>query len=1357
MTGLLASDYKAGDPVIGDDPRGYAAAPHKVVDDLIERRASFGAEDIARELMKVARAPDTFARLFREAMDHPDLIALAEGDEDGRGRVYTTKTHLQLELKVMDRAVKLAFARHGCGNQLDAGLLRGLVQERGLSDEQADALRLTAGAQRLSIISGRSGSGKTCMAGVLADAHTRQGYRVLGVSPTGRGVDNLRAEGAVRALTLKGLEAAVKDGKIALDAKSVILLDEAGQIGAQTANGFLEMIEGTGAKLIAFLDTDQPGPLEASPVFRTLEARIGSVDLGSGRRQRDPDLAAELRGLGDHAGADEAIAKLDARGVFKAGQGRARAIDKLAEAYVRDRAEDKIVLAHTRRDVAALNTAIRKRLDHWFPERLADAPATAREGSVDALRSGDRIVLSAWYKEPNVGLKPNVGPKPNADRKSGAGFNSWLRPGTEALVEQRTESHVVLRIGSGDEARLLKLKVEKPTGAQTNAAEASRQPFRYRFSFADTIHGAKGRGFDSVHMLASPGLTRRLLHTGSSLCQSALNIVVPVSKDQMIPAVTAIARREDTPRSALDYGFDASAHAREVIRANRAGDRPAPTALMDGLNRTLGWVADSLDGGVQGVRETAPALRRFDTLRQGVVAELMAAGKSAASQSFTLEDRQMLETRVDALVLARDWKRFLGQGWAVRAFEAETERNAIPGVARDDQMVDRVLKRGVAMAEATGEDDMRDWFARAQRNVAAEIAAQKTAYTKSQAAAAPAQQSHPSASAPKEVVVPAQSRDYRGMALQLAAAISTHIPRADPVHRFDQVECLEEMLCKADTGRVPNPDAARRNSVLPHPDTDDEVIGNIRYTSWTTPETHSLSIAVERVLAQGPLRDRAEVLAERADVLRHLETPQDPMQAAKDIVPRLKVFTHDEIVALHEPDAPWPGSLPPRMELERAVISRRLRDYRAEIRMENQKEAAMTKDEILKDLILGDVQSETLKAMKAAFDVKELAALSNPEIEVPDSLSGLDPAMRKMIADNLRKAVERAQKSETGGAGQTAPIALPRIEMPPEPKLDPEETKLRDLTLSLRSVLTQHIDQRRLLPPDVRRQRWQNPLGRGAGEQAPDVEPLENRVRALIDVDSAEAIAVREPEDLAREIAVARMKNEVARATFRDMAPDMPHLSKTRIAQLADRVFYNGMDDLQARNRLGPRRPGYIARVEEQIDEKLSSDPPVPTAFDRAVADILSRDTRDPITVDRQGRHSREPDLVDLLREALEHGVPEEAGRLRARRAEMINDLRDEKHGKNPRAQVKDLFAVFSHTEIEALMKGGKGPLPETLPDLDPANRSQIAKSMLKLLSRIKGPLEAAPAMTQAQSLFKKRALSPGLHVDKGPSTGPDL
>ena len=121
VSGLLAADYIHGDPILrgGHDGaaggRGvqYAQDPRRVIDDLIRRRSVFRADDVAGALSRQVAEPETFLRLFREAMSHRDLVVLAEDGGDGLGRVYSTGEQLRGELAAVDLGTRLALGGGG--------------------------------------------------------------------------------------------------------------------------------------------------------------------------------------------------------------------------------------------------------------------------------------------------------------------------------------------------------------------------------------------------------------------------------------------------------------------------------------------------------------------------------------------------------------------------------------------------------------------------------------------------------------------------------------------------------------------------------------------------------------------------------------------------------------------------------------------------------------------------------------------------------------------------------------------------------------------------------------------------------------------------------------------------------------------------------------------------------------------------------------------------------------------------------------------------------------------------------------------------------------------------------------------
>ncbi|MYI69564.1 MAG: AAA family ATPase, partial [Boseongicola sp. SB0673_bin_14] len=81
--GLLSADRAEGDPVHTPQPAGrddFTAAPKDAIDTLVARHGVIRAEELAAALSAPLADPETFLRVFDEAIRHPDLVALPGGD-----------------------------------------------------------------------------------------------------------------------------------------------------------------------------------------------------------------------------------------------------------------------------------------------------------------------------------------------------------------------------------------------------------------------------------------------------------------------------------------------------------------------------------------------------------------------------------------------------------------------------------------------------------------------------------------------------------------------------------------------------------------------------------------------------------------------------------------------------------------------------------------------------------------------------------------------------------------------------------------------------------------------------------------------------------------------------------------------------------------------------------------------------------------------------------------------------------------------------------------------------------------------------------------------------------------------------
>ena len=695
VTGLMAA---GGDGLDQDsdrdrDPEGLAKDPGRAIDVILRRSSVFRAEDVAGQLARVSRRdPDTFLRLFREAMDRPDLVLLAEDDGRGGGRVWTTEARLETELGAVDRGIRLALGPAPPGAPEPVRLAPDFGRQRGLSPTQEAAVRSATRQGRLRLVAGGAGSGKSSVAAMVADVHAEAGWQVLGTAPTGSGVDGLReaglgwrrpgadGRGGMRAMTLHGLEREMDAGRIRLDARTLVVVDDAGRIGADRAARLLERVEGSGAKLVAFLDDGAHAPMEAGPVFRALRTRLGASRLDDSFRwsPRRAIVMGELLRGGEEGHA--AIEALQEDGCLVAAGDRRRAVAEIAKAYAADESWDKVAVAWSRKDVDALNAAIRMRLDKADPERRefqADA-----EGPLAGLRPGDRIRFTSW-----------------TPRESGVPKEHRFLAGETAEFRGR------------DGGGRAMFRVQGRDGTMRDAAlPGGTEIPDWRFGFAGTIARQTGRVTDSVHMLAAPGMSRQLLATGARLHREDLRIVAPVAEDGLQRAMGRIVDRDATPESVLDHGFDPALGAREAMHG-RAVEIEAPPAPSGGITGALARLRE-----IARLGDPVPQAEPLRGLEGEVMAEVIGASVLRSGSAPEGRDRLALESHVTALADPRDWRRMLTHVPSGTVREADALAVEIAGTVPGDPSdrraptAARVLARGALTARALGEDTVAELF-----------------------------------------------------------------------------------------------------------------------------------------------------------------------------------------------------------------------------------------------------------------------------------------------------------------------------------------------------------------------------------------------------------------------------------------------------------------------------------------------------------------------------------------------------------------------------------------------------------------------------------------------------------------------
>jgi len=253
------------------------------------------------ERASVAQDRRLLAEGYRHSLGHrsvslDDITSAFEADErlihvtDAGRRMTTTKAVLREEQHMVN------LARQGMGK------LRPLCAEAPkltLEGQQADAIKhVLTTTNRVSIIRGAAGSGKTTLMKEAIDQMEKAGKTVTVVAPTAqasRGV--LREEGFDKAETVSLL---LSDPKRQAALKGQVLwVDEAGLLGNADMTALLELANTQNARLILGGDTRQHSAVVRGDALRILNtvAGIKTAEVNKIYRQRDTDYRAAVEDL----------------------------------------------------------------------------------------------------------------------------------------------------------------------------------------------------------------------------------------------------------------------------------------------------------------------------------------------------------------------------------------------------------------------------------------------------------------------------------------------------------------------------------------------------------------------------------------------------------------------------------------------------------------------------------------------------------------------------------------------------------------------------------------------------------------------------------------------------------------------------------------------------------------------------------------------------------------------------------------------------------------------------------------------------------------------------------------------------
>ena len=218
----------------------------------------------------------TVERIF----SNKNVICLGENEQ--HEPAYTTRNQFTQESALLKNLEEM-HARQGHIFNVDRELY---LEKTTLNEEQKQAFEFLASGGDVACIIGRPGVGKSYMLAPVNDFYQAQGCRVLGASLSGKVAKQLQTDAGIESSTIASLTARLLSGRLALTAKDILIIDEAGMVDFANLSFLVNKAREASAKLILVGDPDQLKPIKKGAIFKGIAARIGSFSMIDIKRQR---------------------------------------------------------------------------------------------------------------------------------------------------------------------------------------------------------------------------------------------------------------------------------------------------------------------------------------------------------------------------------------------------------------------------------------------------------------------------------------------------------------------------------------------------------------------------------------------------------------------------------------------------------------------------------------------------------------------------------------------------------------------------------------------------------------------------------------------------------------------------------------------------------------------------------------------------------------------------------------------------------------------------------------------------------------------------------------------------------------
>jgi conjugative relaxase-like TrwC/TraI family protein len=278
--------------------------------DALTALVNVGVPDDHGEPQPLLIGADEMLRLTDQFLASPHVVQLTDSDEP----LFTTGEMLDVQDRI---TLRFDTGMHQGAHMVNnAHMSAALAAHSHLTAEQRQLVTgWCQSGHRFQAAIGRAGTGKTTTVAACAAAWTNAGCRVVGAAVKGEAARTLAAATGIECETVAWYLAHTDPEQYPLDARTVLVIDEASTLHDRALDTLMTMAADTGASVRFIGDPAQHGAIAAGGMFRVLCERHDrdTPELTTTHRLQDPRDRAAAEAL-RQGKIDEAFDQLAAAG-----------------------------------------------------------------------------------------------------------------------------------------------------------------------------------------------------------------------------------------------------------------------------------------------------------------------------------------------------------------------------------------------------------------------------------------------------------------------------------------------------------------------------------------------------------------------------------------------------------------------------------------------------------------------------------------------------------------------------------------------------------------------------------------------------------------------------------------------------------------------------------------------------------------------------------------------------------------------------------------------------------------------------------------------------------------------------------